>query len=222
MKKKIVKVSVITLLITLGVYFMVLSVVTLCFPSKTAEFYSSMGLDKTACRLYEVSYKRKPSVNKLKKVIDYSYLTKNDKKLVKYSDLLFEDEDFERTYEDGDGYYARLVYMYVKAYYNLEKEDVVEKTVEVVIEEKEVKNGALDGEVLVVPANNDEIYNGIRVLSIECYKNEDLDTLKALKGKLDGIMADYQDDTEVPVFKEVINIELDTIKLFIAELEQAE
>lgn len=210
MKKKIVKVSVLTLIVTLGLYFIVWSAMTLCFPVKTAEIYSSMGLNKTACKLYEVSYKRKPSVGRLKKVLDYSVITKNYKKVVKYGDLLLEDDSFDVTYENE--YYGEFVLYYVKAYYALGKDDAVEKTLDLVIEEKNIEDA--DGETVYVPESN-----GIRVLSVKCYLKKDLDSLKKLSDKLTHIMVDYQEET---VFFSTIETELRIIDSFILELEKSE
>lgn len=211
MKKKIIKVSVLTLLITFGVYFITWSAMTLCFPLKTAEIYSSMGLNKTACRLYEVSYKRKPSVNKLKKVVVYSEITKNNKKVVKYGNLLLEDDDFDVTYENE--FYGDFVLWYVKAYYALGKDDAVDKTIEMVIEERNVDEA--DGEVFFIPENN-----GIRVLSVKCYLKNDLASLKSLKERLNNelnhVMADNQEET---VFSSTVEKEIEIINRFITELE---
>lgn len=211
MKKKILKVSVLTLLITIGVYFIVWSAVMLCFPSKTAEFYSSIGSYKTACRLYEVNYKRKPTVANLKTTLRYCAVTNNNKKLVKYGDILLADDNFDQTYDVDDKdsvFYEEFVRWYVKAYYYTGHDDAVDKTLDMVIEEKTEGNET----TVYLPVSN-----GIDVLIVSCYHKKDVASLKKLEEKLNNFKVDYHDDEQ---FCSTIDKELEGIALFVAELEK--
>lgn len=204
MKRKLLKVGAITLSIVLSIYLIIVGTAILLFPKKTAKIFSDLGDYKVACKLYEIEYNRRPSVNNLQKVIDYSIIVKNDKKVVNYGKELLSNDEYKAEYQDE--YYLNFTLSYIKSYYVTGQENSVETALELAIEYK-------DG--------NPEYcadYSAISVLSVNCYKRKDKTTLLSLSEKLQEIVADDTGKEEQKSFYITINKELDKVNNFLSRL----
>lgn len=204
MKRKLLKVGAITLIVVLAIYLIIMGTAILLFPKKTAKMFSDLGNYKVACKLYEIEYHRKPSVNNLQKVIDYSIIVKNDKKVVTYGKKLLANDEYKAEYQDE--YYLNFTLSYIKSYYVTGQENSVETALELAIEYKE---------------GNPEYcaeYSAISVLSANCYKNKDKTTLLSLSEKLQEIVADDTGKEEQKSFYMTINKELNKVNNFLSRL----
>lgn len=204
MKRKLLKVGAITLAIVIAIYLIIVGTAILLFPKKTAKIFSDLGDYKVACKLYEIEYNRRPSVNNLQKVIDYSIIVKNDKKVVTYGKKLLSNDDYKAEYQDD--YYLNFTLSYIKSYYVTGQENCVEIALELAIEYK-------DGN----PEYCAE-YSAISVLSVNCYKRKDKNMLLALSEKLQEIVADDTGKEEQKSFYITINNELNKVNNFISRL----
>ncbi len=204
MKRKLLKVGAITLAIVIAIYLIIVGTAILLFPKKTAKIFSDLGDYKVACKLYEIEYNRRPSVNNLQKVIDYSIIVKNDKKVVTYGKKLLSNDDYKAEYQDD--YYLNFTLSYIKSYYVTGQENCVETALELAIEYK-------DGN----PEYCAE-YSAISVLSANCYKRKDKNMLLALSEKLQEIVADDTGKEEQKSFYITINNELNKVNNFISRL----
>jgi hypothetical protein len=159
MKKKILKTSLITVIVILATYLIVWGVTCIVYPVGLAKVHAELNDYKGATRFYEIDYKRNPSTSKLENLTEFSYMAKEHKKVVKYGEKLIDDEDFNASIENE--FYIDLCCFIIGSKYSLGHSDTVEKAINlaVVIENEKIvafNDACLDLLILKADDNQDE------------------------------------------------------------------
>lgn len=165
MKGKIIKTSIITVIVTLAVYLIAWGATCLFYPYALAKMHAKLNDYDNACKYYELDYKRNSSLDKLENLTGYCYLAKEYEKVVKYGEKLVANEDF--AVEDNQNYITITCFI-VESKYALNHEDCVEEAFSYAVTYEE-----------------DSIYeinkSCIDALTLKAYENEDVDTLEQIK-----------------------------------------
>ncbi len=181
MKKKILKTSLITIIITLATYLIAWGVTCLIYPVGLAKIHAELKDYKGACRYYEIDYKRNPTLSKLENLTEYCFLAKEHKNVVKYGERLLDDEDFDTSIDNE--LYVDVCCFIIDSKYSLGHEDTVSKAVSYAIV---IENEAIVG----------FNYNCLDLLIIRADEEQDTQTLEGIETALLDVQADMTEGKE--------------------------
>ena len=200
MRKKILKTSLITVIVILATYLIVWGVTCLVYPVGLAKVHAELNDYKGATRFYEIDYKRNPTTSKLENLTEFSYMAKEHKKVVKYGEKLIDDEDFDASVEND--FYVDLCCFIIGSKYSLGQSDTVEKAIEYAI--------VIENEKMV--AFN---YPCLDLLILKADDNQDKQTLIDIENALLAVQADMTElDKEL---KTKLGEELRYIQLILSQ-----
>ncbi len=202
MKKKILKTSLITVIIMLAIYLIAWGITCLVYPVGLAKIHEGVNDYKGACKYYEIDYKRNPTLSKLEKLTECSYLAKEHKKVVKYGEKLIDDEDFNSTLKNE--FYADVCCFIIGSKYALGHEDTVERAVEYAF--------VIENETVV--DFNDACLN---LLIIKADDEQDEQTLRDLEFLMQSMQADMSEADESITLK--ITDKINTLQLILEQYQ---
>lgn len=119
MKHIVIKTALKTLLVVVMVLIVAFATASLGFPGRMATLFENMGAYSSATGYANLAYKYSDTVENLARCMDDSIFAGNDKKIVKYGDMLVEYEDFISYAEERTAALGGEVNYYYFVYSNL-------------------------------------------------------------------------------------------------------